>query len=124
MASSLPNASAIDDTEESTETTPTLEAKQKDNISLSTSLPDAALQGSRGEPDLEPNRMSFSSSVYQLGSVLYDRARGAMTTSNPSSVTGSEVDRKLPLDPASFYPTNPQQRETKHRTSLPLPPQT
>lgn len=91
MASSLPNSSAIDDSG-STETTPTLEAKQKDNFSPSASLPDPALQGTRGEPDLESNRMSFSSSVYQLGSVIYDRAKGAMTASTPSSVAGSEPD--------------------------------
>lgn len=80
------DTSAIDDSEN----TPTLEGTRKSNVSPAPSLPDAALHGQRSEPSLESNRMSFSS-FYNMGSALYDRARGAIS-STPSSVAGSESD--------------------------------
>lgn len=76
-------------------TTPTMAASQKNNMPVSSSLPDAAVTGGMRppEPDLEPNRMSFSS-LYNYGTGLYTAAKQAYGTgSAPSSVAGnSEVD--------------------------------
>jgi inositol hexakisphosphate/diphosphoinositol-pentakisphosphate kinase len=89
--------SAADDDEDLTRsgTTPTIVAPQNNNIPISASLPDAAMaSGMRpAEPDLEPNRMSFSS-LYNYGTGLYTAAKQAYGTgSAPSSVAGnSEVD--------------------------------
>jgi hypothetical protein len=58
-------------------------------------LPDPAWRQSRGSEDVADtasNRMSFSS-LYSLGSAIVHGARG-MAGSGPSSVTGSEQDRK------------------------------
>lgn len=41
----------------------------------------------------DSNRLSFS--LYQLGSALYDRARGAVSSTPASSVAGSETDGKF-----------------------------
>lgn len=88
-ASNLHDSSAIDD-DLSTESSSTLEPKSLGNVSPTTSLPDSALQVPRQDNDSDQNRSSFSS-LYQIGSALYDRARGAMA-SGPSSVAGSEPD--------------------------------
>jgi len=76
-------------------TTPTIVAPQNNNIPISASLPEAAMAGGMrpAEPDLEPNRMSFSS-LYNYGTGLYTAAKQAYGTgSAPSSVAGnSEVD--------------------------------
>jgi inositol hexakisphosphate/diphosphoinositol-pentakisphosphate kinase len=77
------------------ESTPTIVAPQKNNIPISASLPDTAMAGGMrpAEPDLEPNRMSFSS-LYNYGTGLYTAAKQAYGPgSAPSSVAGnSEVD--------------------------------
>jgi hypothetical protein len=101
----LAMSSAIDTSDEKTvsgegedqaqsESTPTLSASQK-NMPVSSSLPDAALTGGMRppEPDLEPNRMSFSS-LYNYGTGLYTAAKQAYGNgSAPSSVAGnSEVE--------------------------------
>ncbi|KAF2789910.1 hypothetical protein K505DRAFT_283544 [Melanomma pulvis-pyrius CBS 109.77] len=83
------NGSAIDESD----TTPTLEASR--GVSLASThalaLPDTAYRTSR-DTDLESNRMSFSS-LYSLGSVIYNStARGL---SGPSSVSGSEPEVKM-----------------------------
>jgi inositol hexakisphosphate/diphosphoinositol-pentakisphosphate kinase len=77
------------------ESTPTISASQKNNMPVSSSLPDAAMTGDMRppEPDLEPNRMSFSS-LYNYGTGLYTAAKQAYGHgSAPSSVAGnSEVE--------------------------------
>ncbi|KAM0720647.1 hypothetical protein Q7P37_004784 [Cladosporium fusiforme] len=77
------------------ENTPTIPASQKENVPASSSLPDAAVTGGMraAEPDLEPNRMSFSS-LYNYGTGLYTAAKQAYGNgSAPSSVAGnSEAD--------------------------------
>ncbi|KAF2226255.1 histidine phosphatase superfamily-domain-containing protein [Elsinoe ampelina] len=65
---------------------------QRGNVSPTTSSPPDTALVPRSEPDLESNRLSLSS-FCSFGSVLYDRARGVMT-STPSSVAGSEIDAK------------------------------
>jgi inositol hexakisphosphate/diphosphoinositol-pentakisphosphate kinase len=77
------------------EVTSTISASRKENMPASASLPDAAMTGGMrpAEPDLEPNRMSFSS-LYNYGTGLYTAAKQAYGNgSAPSSVAGnSEVD--------------------------------
>lgn len=90
MASTLPDSSAIDDSQD---TTSILEERRRGNISPTASLSDSTLQLPRSENDADGNRVSFSS-IYQMGSALYDRARGAMASA-PSSVAGSEPDSKF-----------------------------
>lgn len=84
------NSAVIDDMD----STPTIDGMKKAPRSPTGepgSLPDAApIQPRSDLPDLESNRMSFSS-LYSLGSNIYDRARGAMPSA-PSSVAGSEPD--------------------------------
>lgn len=75
-SSSLPDSSAIIDDADATPT-------QTHN----NSEPNLNLAVPRQDND-ESNRLSFS--LYQLGSALYDRARGAVSTA--SSVAGSETD--------------------------------
>lgn len=75
-SSSLPDSSAILDDADATPT-------QTHN----NSEPNLSLAVPRQDTD-ESNRLSFS--LYQLGSALYDRARGAVSTA--SSVAGSETD--------------------------------
>jgi hypothetical protein len=59
-------------------------------------LPEAALRpGKPSDPETESNRLSFSS-LYSLGSAIYDRARG-VGVSGPSSAMESEAERKGPL---------------------------
>ena len=93
-APTVPAASEAEDQTRS-ESTPTIVAPQKNNIPISASLPDTAMAGGMrpAEPDLEPNRMSFSS-LYNYGTGLYTAAKQAYGTgSAPSSVAGnSEVD--------------------------------
>ncbi|PNS17135.1 hypothetical protein CAC42_7189 [Sphaceloma murrayae] len=62
------------------------------NVSPTTSSPPDTALVARSEPDLESNRLSLSS-FCSFGSVLYDRARGVMT-STPSSIAGSEAEVK------------------------------
>ena len=89
--------SASGDVEDLTrsESTPTISASQKQDMPASSSLPDAALaSGMRpAEPDLEPNRMSFSSFM-NYGAGIYTSVKQAYgTASGPSSVAGnSEAD--------------------------------
>ena len=85
----MKSTSAIDDSEG----TPTLDGARKGNVSPTASLPDPVFLAPRSEPDLESNRMSFSS-LYTYGSALYDRARGAMISA-PSSVADSEPESEL-----------------------------
>lgn len=73
--SSLPDSSAIDD---SVDVTPTPSHHSEPN-----------LQVPRQDND-DSSRLSFS--LYQLGSALYDRARGAVSSTPASSVAGSETD--------------------------------
>lgn len=82
---------AVDDTEDVTPT-PKLDGMRKGNVSPSGSLPDAAMPSGvrRSEPDLEANRMSFSS-LYNFGTSVFNTARSAYTSA-PSSVTGSDTD--------------------------------
>lgn len=104
MASSLPDPEAIDDSHEATPT--------------ASSLPDAALQ----VPDTDANRVSFSS-IYQIGSALYDRARGAMASA-PSSIAGSEPDVSQVQHasaPATSNP-NPSPTTASYRDSALLSP--
>ncbi|KAF2761411.1 hypothetical protein EJ05DRAFT_473913 [Pseudovirgaria hyperparasitica] len=54
-------------------------------------LPDAMIPPSRSDPELESNRMSFSS-LYSVGSAIYNAARG---TSGTSSITGSEPEARV-----------------------------
>ena len=77
MASSnlADSSSAIDDTD----VTPTATQHSEPN-----------LQVPRSDTDSDSNRLSFS--LYQLGSALYDRARGAVSSTPASSVAGSETD--------------------------------
>lgn len=75
------------------ESTPTMSASQKENMPAPSTLPDPAVpSGMRpAEPDLEPNRMSFSS-LYNYGTGLYAAAKQAYGSA-PSSVGGnSEMD--------------------------------
>ncbi|KAH0007750.1 hypothetical protein KCU72_g15915, partial [Aureobasidium melanogenum] len=78
-SSSLPDSSAIIDDADATPT-------QTHN----NSEPNLNLAVPRQDND-DSNRLSFS--LYQLGSALYDRARGAVSTA--SSVAGSETDASL-----------------------------
>lgn len=77
------------------ESTPTISASRKENMPVPSSLPDAAVTGNMRppEPDLESNRMSFSS-LYNYGTGLYAAAKQAYGTgSAPSSIAGnSEAD--------------------------------
>lgn len=91
MAASVPDSSAIDD---SNDTTAAIEEQRRGNLSPTGSIPDSALQIPRSDNDSDANRVSFSS-IYQIGSALYDRARGAMASA-PSSVAGSEPDISQP----------------------------
>jgi len=84
---SAQDQSAVVDEEDSTST---LESMRRDNVSPTSSVPDPANSSRKSEPDLDSNRLSFSS-WYNIGSAIYDRARGAMA-STPSSVAGSEAD--------------------------------
>lgn len=90
-------SSASGDGEDSAhdENTPTISASQKDNPPPPSSLPEAALNGDMrpAEPDLESNRMSFSS-LYNYGTGFFTAAKNACGNgSTPSSVAGnSEAD--------------------------------
>ena len=99
-ATDMPDAkpvSTVDDGEDlaRSENTPKIVTPQNNNLPTSASLPDAAMAGGMrpAEPDLEPNRMSFSS-LYNYGTGLYTAAKQAYGTgSAPSSVAGnSEAD--------------------------------
>ena len=78
-SSSLPDSSAIIDDSDATpiathhNSEPNLAVPRQDND--------------------DSNRLSFS--LYQLGSALYDRARGAVSSTPASSVAGSETDGKF-----------------------------
>lgn len=74
-SSSLPDSSAIID---DADATPTQTHNSEPNLNLAVPRQD----------NDDSNRPSFS--LYQLGSALYDRARGAVSTA--SSVAGSETD--------------------------------
>ncbi|KAF2232490.1 hypothetical protein EV356DRAFT_525188 [Viridothelium virens] len=54
--------------------------------------------------DAESNRMSFSS-LYSLGSAIYNSARGTNTSGPPSSTGGSEQDAKTEGIPFGSLPT-------------------
>ncbi|KAH7138909.1 histidine phosphatase superfamily-domain-containing protein [Dendryphion nanum] len=90
---SASTGSAVDETD----TTPTLEASRHGSLAatlthLPLALPDAAYRSkSVSDPDIDSHRMSFSS-LYSLGSVIMNNARGL---SGPSSVTGSEPEGKI-----------------------------
>ena len=88
--------------EETGRTTPTLEAMRRGNVSPTGSLPEPAFPSRRSEPDLDSNRLSFSS-WYNIGSAIYDRARAMAST--PSSVAESEADSTLhsPTHPRSTH---------------------
>lgn len=77
-SSSLPDSSAIIDDADATPTQ--THHSSESNLNLNLAVP-------RQDAD-DSNRLSFS--LYQLGSALYDRARGAVSTA--SSVAGSETD--------------------------------
>ncbi|KAF2280324.1 uncharacterized protein EI97DRAFT_430067 [Westerdykella ornata] len=84
-------SSAVDET---TDTASTPDASRHGSIATSQTLtlPDTAYSSrARTDPDLESNRMSFSS-LYSLGSVIMSSTRGL---SGPSSVTGSEPEAKV-----------------------------
>ncbi|KAG9795677.1 hypothetical protein KCU95_g3524, partial [Aureobasidium melanogenum] len=85
-SSSLPDSSAIIDDADATPT-------QTHN----NSEPNLNLAVPRQDHD-DSNRLSFS--LYQLGSALYDRARGAVSTA--SSVAGSETDAPTRSDSTSL----------------------
>ena len=77
------------------DTTPTLEGNRNPHSTPPLMLPEAAFRpGKPRDPETESNRLSFSS-LYSLGSAIYDRARGA-GVSGPNSAAGSEADRKEP----------------------------
>lgn len=79
----------------SDDTTPTLEGNQIPQYTTPLMLPEAALYpGKPADPETESNRLSFSS-LYSLGSAIYDRARG-VGVSGPSSAAGSEAECKEP----------------------------
>ncbi|OCK86303.1 hypothetical protein K432DRAFT_341380 [Lepidopterella palustris CBS 459.81] len=88
--SDLRNGSAIDETD----TTPTLEGSRGGSISSAQTLtlPDTAFPHSKSEGDVESNRMSFSS-LYSLGSAIYNGTRGL--ASGTSSVSGSEPEVRM-----------------------------
>lgn len=73
------------------ESTPTL-AGMSGNTSVPAggALPDSAVDTRARAPDLDSNRMSFSS-LYNYGTGLYNAAKNAYTSA-PSSITGSEAD--------------------------------
>lgn len=76
------SGSAIEDEDGTTRIPPD---KAPGTISPTPSFPDAisvTSTSSRPDPDLVTNRLSFSS-LYSLGSVLYDRARGAVNSDAP-----------------------------------------
>jgi inositol-hexakisphosphate/diphosphoinositol-pentakisphosphate 1-kinase len=80
--------SAVDDTD----TTPTLEGTQANNINAAGPvLPEAAIQAPRVETDIDSHRMSFSS-LYSFGSAIYNGIQGRPPVSGPSSVAGSEPE--------------------------------
>lgn len=99
MASSLPDSSAIDDSSPHESSISVLDPRLKPNSSRSGSLSDGSLQPPRSDPETDSNRVSFSS-IYQIGTALYDRARGAMASA-PSSVAGSEPDASMPQHSAT-----------------------
>jgi inositol-hexakisphosphate/diphosphoinositol-pentakisphosphate 1-kinase len=76
------------------DTTPTLEGNQRGLRPANAPplmLPEAALRPSKPlDADAESNRLSFSS-LYSLGSAIYNSAKG-ITASGPSSVAGSEPE--------------------------------
>lgn len=75
------------------ESTPTISGSQKENVPAPASLPDAAVSGHMRppEPDLDSNRMSFSS-LYNYGTGLYTAAKQAYGSA-PGSIAGnSDVD--------------------------------
>ena len=79
--------------EDADDTTPTLEGNRYPESTAPLMLPEAALCPSNlGDPETESNRLSFSS-LYSLGSAIYDRARG-VAVSGPSSAAGSEAECK------------------------------
>jgi inositol hexakisphosphate/diphosphoinositol-pentakisphosphate kinase len=90
-----PSASGDVDESARSESTPTIAASQKLDMPASSNLPDAALaSGMRpAEPDLESNRMSFSSFM-NYGAGIYTSVKQAYgTASGPSSIAGnSETD--------------------------------
>lgn len=88
------SGSAIED-EDGTTRVPS--DKAPGTISPTPSFPDAVSvtsTSSRPDPDLVTNRLSFSS-LYSLGSVLYDRARGAVNPDAP--LTQPHVPNRKPL---------------------------
>ncbi|KAG9806921.1 hypothetical protein KCU77_g21616, partial [Aureobasidium melanogenum] len=95
-SSSLPDSSAIIDDADATPT-------QTHN----NSEPNLNLAVPRQDND-DSNRLSFS--LYQLGSALYDRARGAVSTA--SSVAGSETDGVSACFLASLDSQNTQAPKT------------
>ncbi|KAL1311320.1 hypothetical protein AAFC00_001498 [Neodothiora populina] len=115
----LPDSSAIEDDHDAT---PTTDVRQGDNISPTPSLLESTQNHPRSDPDADSNRVSFSS-IYQIGSALYDRARGAMGSgsaagSGPSSVAGSEPDISHPHSSVSAT----SQPHTPTAASVPLSP--
>ncbi|KAI5242389.1 hypothetical protein E4T43_04828 [Aureobasidium subglaciale] len=109
-SSSLPDSSAIIDDSDATPT-PTHHNSEPNLI-----VP-------RQDND-DSNRLSFS--LYQLGSALYDRARGAVSSTPASSVAGSETDDAASSSwPASINngtPLVPAAAMSRDNT-LPPPPQ-
>ncbi|KAI5251026.1 hypothetical protein E4T42_04644 [Aureobasidium subglaciale] len=109
-SSSLPDSSAIIDDSDATPTAthhnsePNLIVPRQDND--------------------DSNRLSFS--LYQLGSALYDRARGAVASTPASSVAGSETDdtasSSLPASINNGTPLVPAAAMSRDNT-LPPPPQ-
>jgi inositol-hexakisphosphate/diphosphoinositol-pentakisphosphate 1-kinase len=84
---------AAEDAENSDDTTPTLEGNPIPHSTPPLMLPEAALRpGKPRDPETESNRLSFSS-LYSLGSAIYDRARG-VGVSGASSAAESESERK------------------------------
>ncbi|KAK4977398.1 hypothetical protein LTR28_007075 [Elasticomyces elasticus] len=84
------NSLAIDEVEG----TPMLDSIRKGNISPTGSLPEAAVTSvRRSDTDSDANRTSFTS-LYSIGSALYNTARGTYSSA-PSSVAGSEADGKV-----------------------------
>ncbi|KAF2115867.1 histidine phosphatase superfamily-domain-containing protein [Lophiotrema nucula] len=85
------SGSAIDEVD----TTPTLEAARGSLASSSqtlTPLPDSAYRPPRSDTDADSHRMSFSS-LYSIGSTIYNNARGL---SGPSSISaGSEPEARI-----------------------------
>ncbi|KAK4986201.1 inositol hexakisphosphate and diphosphoinositol-pentakisphosphate kinase [Elasticomyces elasticus] len=118
------NSLAIDEGE----STPMPDSIRKGNISPTGSLPETAVTSvRRSDTDLDANRTSFSS-LYSIGSALYNTARGTYSSA-PSSVTGSEADGSTTATTSVSVTTSSQHGALSPSTSgLPkdasLPPST